>query len=538
MFHKFSISISDVSLPEKFNNPFRYTPHRLSLMAADEVRAYIFGREEWQEELKRGKMFGVLVVRTQEGEIGFLSAYSGLLDGKNNHSYFVPAIYDLLTPQSYFQIEERNISLINKSIAEIEKSSEYKKSLSLYEKEIAASQKILSDFRRQMQESKALRDYRRSTNLLTSEEEALMIKESQFEKAEYKRLNKRVKEREEELKIELLRYEDKIKSLKQERKERSANLQEWLFRQFILLNAQGEEKDLVDIFYHFNSQIPPAGAGECAAPKMLQYAYKNNMQPICMAEFWVGESPVGEIRYDGNFYPSCKGKCLPILTYMLQGVDIEDDSSCEVPQTLDIVYSDDYLIAVNKPSGMLSSPGKIGGESVEEILQKSYPDVRAVHRLDMATSGVLLLAKDVHTYKVMQQLFASRRVDKQYVAIIDGVPQKEEGVISLPLSSDYANRPAQKVDLEKGKEAITKYKLLESYSHEDRICSRMMLTPITGRTHQLRVHMAHHLSLGMPIVGDELYGKPDKRLMLHAQSVAFIHPMTGEKVEIKVRSPF
>lgn len=538
MFHKFSTDISDIPLPEKFNNPFRYTPHRLSLMASDEVRTYISEKEEWQEELKKGKMFGVLVVRTQEGDVGFLSAYSGLLDGKNSHSYFVPAIYDLLTPQSYFQTEERNISLINKCIAEIESCAEYIDSLSLFEKEVEESQKILSDFRKQMQESKALRDSKRTSSNLTTEEEAQLIRESQFEKAEYKRLNKRIKEREEELKIDILRYEDKIKSLKQERKERSANLQEWLFRQFVLLNAQGEKRDLVDIFYSFNAQIPPAGAGECAAPKMLQYAYKNNMQPICMAEFWVGESPVGEVRHNGNFYPSCKGKCLPILTYMLQGVDIEDGGDHEVPQTLEVVYSDDYLIAVNKPSGMLSSPGKTGGESVEEILQKSYPDVKAVHRLDMATSGVLLLAKDVSTYKVMQQMFASRKVDKQYVAIIEGKPQKNEGVISLPLSSDYANRPAQKVDLENGKEAITRYKLLESYYHEGRICSRMLLTPITGRTHQLRVHMAHQLSLGMPILGDELYGKPDKRLLLHAQSVTFIHPMTGERVEIKVSSPF
>ena len=507
-------------------------------MAADEVRAYIAEREEWQEELSRGKMFGVLIVRRNDGEVGFLSAYSGLLDGANNHPYFVPAIYDLLTPQSYFQTEEGAISEINKKIATIEASEEYKQSLLQYERGIAELQEVLSAFREQMHKNKALRDYKRSSIKLTEEESLQLIRESQFEKAELKRINRRLQERESDLKSDVSIFENQIKSLKQERKERSAKLQEWLFRQFVLFNAQGDKKDLVDIFYQFNSQLPPAGAGECAAPKMLQYAYKNGLQPICMAEFWVGASPVGEVRHNGNFYPSCKGKCLPILTYMLKGMAVDDENIADVPLQLDIVYSDDYLIAVNKPSGVLSAPGKTGGESVEEILQKNYPGIKVVHRLDMATSGVLLLAKDISTYKAMQSLFATRNIEKQYIAIIEGVPQNKEGEISLPLSSDYENRPAQRVDFEKGKEAVTYYKVLESVCCDNGEMSRMLLIPKTGRTHQLRVHMAHQLSLGMPIVGDELYGNPSKRLMLHAQSVAFIHPITHERVEIKVSSPF
>lgn len=538
MFHKFCENIADIPLPKKFNNPFRYTPHQLSLLAADEVRTYISGIEGWQEELSKGKMFGVLIVRNHEGEVGFLSAYSGLLDGANNHPYFVPAVYDLLTPKSYFQTEERAISEINIKITEIECCQDYKQAQYHYNKELKVTQKKISDFRNRMQENKLLRDLKRKSTILTPEQEAELIKESQFEKAEFKRINKRFKEQELELKRDILFYEEQINSLKQERKERSASLQEWLFRQFKLYNSKGEKRDLVEIFHNFNKQLPPAGAGECAAPKMLQYAYINNLQPICMAEFWVGESPVGEVRHDGNFYPSCKGKCLPILTYMLQGVEIEEEENTDLSSQLEIIYSDDYIIAVNKPSGMLSAPGKTGGESVEEILQKNNPDVKVIHRLDMATSGILLLAKDIHSYKAMQMLFASRKVEKQYEAIIEGIPQKKEGEISLPLSSDYQNRPAQKVDLGNGKEAITRYKVLESYRHGEREFSRLLLIPITGRTHQLRVHMAHKLSLGMPIVGDEIYGKSDQRLMLHAKSLIFIHPITQERIEIKHPSPF
>ena len=538
MFHKFSTNIADVALPKKFNNPFRYTPHQLCLMAADEVRTYISEREEWQEELMHGKMFGVLIVRNLEGEVGFVAAYSGLLQGVNNHPYFVPAIYDLLNPQSYFQIEEREISEINRKIKEIEISSDYKHSLLSLKEAADAANKVLTDFRAKMQRNKALRDYKRLSLQLTFDEENQLIKESQFEKAELKRLSKRFQEQEVELKRRVQIFEERINLLKQERKNRSADLQEWLFRQFVLCNATGKKEDLVEIFYKFNKQLPPAGSGECAAPKMLQYAYKNSLKPICMAEFWVGESPVGEVRCDGNFYPSCKGKCLPILTYMLQGLEVEEEKQTDASSQLEIVYSDDYLIAVNKPAGMLSVPGKTGGESVEEILQKRFPDIKVVHRLDMATSGVLLLSKDAFTYKEMQRLFAMRKVKKRYVAVIEGVPQNKEGEISLPLLADYNNRPAQKVDFEKGKEAITFYKVLESKKEEGKTLSRILLIPLTGRTHQLRVHMAHALSFGMPIVGDELYGKQDKRLMLHAQSLSFIHPITKERVEIKVLSPF
>lgn len=544
MFHRFRQDIADISIPTTFNNPFRYRPHSLSVMAANEVRLYLSEHKEWREELEQGKMFGVLVVSDKKNNIGFLAAYSGLLNGKNNHSYFVPPVYDLLAPTSYFQKEESEITVINKEIASIENSTDY----IFATKMLRDAQKVaLSEentFRDQMRANKIKRDLKRKNTELTSEDAEKMIKESQFEKAELKRLLKRLNSDIELKKSEVLLYENKISELKAERKVRSLKLQTWLFRQYKMLNAKGDEKDLLDIFNDYNNIIPPAGAGECAAPKLLQYALKNGLKPLQMAEFWIGASPKGEVRRDGNFYPSCKSKCEPILNFMLQGLTIDQtflEQNKKISSELEILYEDEYLLAINKPAGILSVPGKTGGESVEEVLRRRYPDndeIFVVHRLDMATSGILLVAKSEKMFKEMQKLFSKRQVEKSYEAIVEGVPQLSEGEVSLPLISDYEHRPMQKVDYEHGKEAITKYKVLSVVVFDKKQCARLLLKPITGRTHQLRVHMAHSLSLGMPIVGDELYGNSGERLMLHASSISFVHPITTEKVCINSKVPF
>lgn len=543
MFHRFSKNIVDISLPRQFNNPFRYTPHLLCRMAADEVKNYIYGKKEWREELAEGKMFGVLVVENQEGEIGFLAAFSGLLAGDNMHPYFVPAIFDMLSPECYFQVEERNISDINREIEAIKQSKEYNTAFDNYREGLEEIEKEINSFRSQIKLNKELRHQKRTNSSLTPEEEAELIKESQFEKAELKRLTKRLSERELELKRNILLFEDKIKSLKRERKERSFKLQTWLFLQFRLYNAKGNQKDLIDIFYQYNKQLPPAGAGECAAPKLLQYAYVNNLKPLQMAEFWVGKSPKGEIRVDGNFYPSCKGKCLPILSYMLEGLDIasfDDDCNAKL-QNIRVIYEDEYLLILDKPDGVLSVPGKIDALSVQDWVRNIYlknNDSYVVHRLDMATSGILIVAKSMEVYKLMQKMFAVRRVAKEYIAIVEGHIDRKEGEISLPLIPDFENRPAQKVDYENGKEAITKYKVLSEYVEDGKPYSRISLIPVTGRTHQLRVHMAHPHSLSASIVGDEIYGTPGTRLMLHATSVTFTHPITNEYMRIEVTPPF
>ena len=316
------------------------------------------------------------------------------------------------------------------------------------------------------------------------------------------------------------------------------SLQRWLFEQFKVLNANGCEKSLLDIFAEHSGIIPPGGAGECAAPKLLQYAYLNSLTPIAVSEFWVGESPTGEVRRDGCFYGACKSKCEPILGFMLQGLDVEENALEKGGDisSVKVVYEDEHLIIVDKPSGVLSVPGVVGGTSVQQWLRDEYRhnnELFMVHRLDMATSGLLVAAKSMETFKMMQQLFASREVVKHYTALLQGVPRNSSGVVELPLAPDYMNRPRQKVDYLSGKHAVTRYELLKEVNYDGEQCALVRFTPITGRTHQLRVHAAHADGLDCPIVGDAIYGSAGKRLMLHASSLSFVHPVSGNVVNVE-----
>ena len=337
-------------------------------------------------------------------------------------------------------------------------------------------------------------------------------------------------------------FETEILLLKQERKTRSAALQLWLFRQFDMLNAKGEHKYLCEIFKDTPQGLPPAGAGECALPKLLQYAYLHGLQPLAMGEFWCGMSPKDEIRHDGYFYPSCKGKCEPILRHMLVGLDVEPNPLAEdlfKDTPLEILYEDEWIVAVEKPSGMLSVPGKNDLDSVQQRLRLMYPDATGplvVHRLDMATSGILLAAKDKEVHARLQSQFETRSISKEYVAILDGVPSHECGIIDLPICLNPLDRPRQMVDFENGKPAITEYKV--ELVKDGR--AKVVFKPYTGRTHQLRVHSAHVSGLGCPISGDELYGNPDSapRLWLHAARLVFRHPVSDKEIEIVSPSPF
>ena len=382
------------------------------------------------------------------------------------------------------------------------------------------------------------RHARRSAGGLTPDEELAMTRQSQFEKAELKRRRKAWQQVIAEKEVQLAVYSDKITLLANERKNRSLALQRWLFQQFRVMNAHGNEKPLIDIFQEKLGTMPPAGAGECAAPKLLQYAFVNALEPLCMAEFWVGDSPAGEVRRDGCYYGACKSKCEPILGYMLQGVDVEE-SALEQGAAIDgveVLYEDEWLLAVNKPSGVLSVPGVVGGVSLQQWLREHYlrsNELYVVHRLDMATSGVLLAAKSMEVYKQLQRQFAGRGVNKIYTALLSGVPREPQGVITLPLAADYANRPRQKVDHAAGKEAITRYKVLKSIERDGKQCAVVQFEPVTGRTHQLRVHAAHKCGLNIPIVGDALYGTQDDRLMLHASFLEFTHPVLGVWVTVE-----
>ena len=386
MIHSFPIATENLPLPQLFTYPFHYTPHPLCVKAAEEVQQYLQTRTDWHEELQQGKMFGVLVVKTPTGEVGYLAAFSGNLAGSNHHDYFVPPVYDLLNPDGYFKEEEARISAIN-----------------------------------------VMLNHTNDNNQKT------------------------------------------IEALKEERKQRSIALQQWIFEQFRLRNARGEEQDIYSIFTQTAHRNPPAGTGECAAPKLLQYAYLNNLQPLAMAEFWWGESPKGEIRRHGHYYPACRHKCEPILNFMLQGLQVEPNplltSNTDATQ-LETVYEDDFLLVVNKPAGMLSVPGKTGQASVLTLLQERYPDATGpilVHRLDMATSGLLLASKDKDTHALLQKQFEGRTVKKRYIALLEGIPQAEpKGFIRLPLRPDFDNRPLQMVCYEYGKPAVTRYEIMDT----------------------------------------------------------------------------
>lgn len=594
MIHFFKKPVSHITLPKKFTYPFHYTPHPLCVLAAEEVKEYIASRKEWQEELALGKMFGVLVVLqkteeatdkvkeegTDEGNrIGYLAAFSGNLAGKNLHSYFVPPVYDLLQPQGFFKIEEEQISAINIRINELENSASYLESKEKWEIETGQAQAELNQAKAEQKAAKEAREIRRqSPNGISEEEQAILIRESQYQKAEYKRKEKSWKKRLEEREAEVHRFKDEIERLKAERKERSAALQQKLFGQFRMLNAMGEVKDLCTIFEQTVQKVPPGGAGECALPKLLQYAYLHQLKPLAMAEFWWGDSPKNEIRHHGYYYPSCKGKCEPILQHMLQGLEVDENpllDNVHKDTRLEIVFEDEWLLVINKLAGMLSVPGKAEDmDSVYHRLKKKYPDATGpmiVHRLDMATSGLLLVAKTKEAHRHLQAQFENRSIKKRYIALLDGViaetertatqvteatqttetPQKTEiphtigvpektvapektGRISLPLCLNPLDRPRQMVSEEHGKEAVTEYQIIAKSEKYTRIA----FYPLTGRTHQLRVHAAHPKGLNCPILGDELYGKKADRLYLHAEYIEFSHPVYGDIICIQKAPDF
>lgn len=542
MLHRFTTSITDIPLPERFTYPFCYTPHPLCILAAKEVQSYLTRQTAWKDELRQGKMFGVLIVQTEHGETGYLAAFSGILAGKNLHPFFVPPVYNLLQPQGFFKIEEENISSINRNIRQLENDKAYAALSAELARTIQSAENILATAKAQLKEAKTAREQRRKEKELNAQEEAELIRESQFQKAEYKRLERSWKARITTLQTQTEDWERRISALKSERKTRSAALQQKLFEQFGMLNYRGEVKNLCEIFGQTVHKTPPAGAGECAAPKLLQQAYLHGWKPIAMAEFWWGDSPKTEIRHHGHYYPACKGKCEPILQHMLQGLQVEENpmlKRMQVPsQNLEIVYEDPWLSVINKPAGMLSVPGKEDAVSVYSLMREQYPEADGpltVHRLNMATSGLMLIAKTKRVHQNLQAQFKNRLVRKRYVALLEGIVPKDKGTVDLPLCLNPLDRPRQMVHTEHGKPAITDYQVLERLDGKR---TRIAFYPRTGRTHQLRIHAAHPLGLHCPIIGDELYGEKADRLYLHAEYLEFTHPITGETVRITKEAEF
>jgi len=537
-FHPFTSAETDgVVLPSRFNNPFYYQPHPLCILAADKIKKHVKEHTEWADEVERGKMFGVLIAKDPNGNIGFLAAFSGILCGSNYHPYFVPPIYDLQKPDGYFPKEEKNISEINKRITLLETSGTLQQKEEEYKSALQREHCTLQAKRQYIKELKLRRDDLRIKATLSEEEKASLIKESQHQKAELKRLRDSLKEASEKAREQLQELTNEIERLKKERKQRSALLQQWLFEQFVMLNAIGESKDLIDIFKNETCPTPPAGAGECCAPKLLQHAYLHHLNPLCMAEFWMGASPKNEVRRHGDFYPSCVSKCKPILRHMLKGLDVEENQQMlrmeATASKMRIIYEDQWICAVDKPAGMLSVPARDDAPSVYSKIRQIRPELDGstlmVHRLDMDTSGILLLSKDKDTHKILQEQFVRHEVKKKYIALLEGIVETDRGIIDLPLSPNHEDRPRQMVDHEHGKQSITHYEVIERNAESTRIA----FYPQTGRTHQLRVHSAHSEGLSHPIIGDPLYGHQSTRMFLHAESIEFTHPATGQRMTIQ-----
>lgn len=530
---------SDLPRPSRLNNPFGYEPNPLCLQAASQLQAYLQSVDCWQEEIARGKMFGVLVVEDHDGQLGFLAAYSGLLAERNDWDYFVPAVFDFQQPDGYFKREETEISALNHQVDTLTRHP----SICALQHDILQLEKErdlqTEAYKRDMSAAKSRRDaIRQSATPLDSDTEKRLIQESQYMKAELHRIKKRYDLLLEEKETELHDFLRQAEMLKKERRQRSDRLQRWLFDHFVMLNALGETKTLTEIFAPTTQGVPPSGAGECCAPKLLQYAYQHHLHPLCIGEFWWGQSPKAEIRRHLHYYSACRGKCHPILTFMLQGLDVEDNPH-EHPAEAEpaIVYEDDSIMVVNKPAGMLSVPGKIEGNSVWSFVRSHCPKADGpliVHRLDMGTSGLMLVAKTKCAHQNLQAQFKNRTVHKTYFALLEGRLEKhlpEQGVISLPLRPDPTDRPRQIVDHIHGKPAITEYEVVGTDAQGR---TRIQLHPLTGRTHQLRLHCAHPDGLNCPIWGDTLYGHPADRLHLHAGRITFIHPESGEEMSFSI----
>ncbi len=531
--HRFVSDVSGIELPERFTYPMHYVPHELCKIAAGEVMDYALSQETWRDELLAGKMLGVLVVKDVGGTLGYLAAYSGNLAHNGDNPYFVPHIYNLLEPQGLFRTGEAEITEINHRIEALVNSPKIKEIESLRHSTLVQQELEECEMREAMEMAKKQRDELRQVGSLTPEQEQRLIKESQFQKAELRRLKKRHNMELEQIDQRMMNQEATIENLKAQRRAMSEKLQRQLFRLFVVRNARGESLDVATIFERRLHRLPPGGTGDCCAPKLLQYAFLHDLKPVCMAEFWVGKSPQGEVRHHGHYYPACRSKCLPLMEFMLQGLDVESSPLIATSNstTLKIIYEDQWLIIIDKPTGMLTVPGKDEeATSLLEILRKKQQnkDILEVHRLDQATSGLVLFAKTKDVQKSLRKQFEQRTVSKTYIALLDGTPANHEGTIDLPLRPDLDDRPRQVVDKENGKQAITKYKVLEYRG--DR--TLVEFTPLTGRTHQLRVHASHPLGLGCPITGDMLYGTASHRLCLHAQQLSFTHPVTGEPMSI------
>ncbi len=553
LFTRFNADITGIELPNAFTFPFYYQPHPLCVIAAKELQTYLMQQTDWQhdfgvdnEATGTGKMFGVLLVRSPQGELGYLSAFSGKIADSNLLPHFVPPVFDMLAEECFFRAELSEITELNTKVTELSanpKLHELQQTLAQFQTDYQQQEQ---QQRQAMIDGRAARKQQRQQAEQTIEGEALkaiiddLAKQSVAEKNVLKYLKLEWDEKIALVANELNQLNQAIDGAKEQRKVLSNALQNKLFEQYCFLNAKGESKSLKAIFAQTTTPTPPAGAGECAAPKLLHYAYLNGFTPLAMAEFWWGISPKSEVRQHQKFYPSCHGKCNPILGHMLQGLEVDPnplEDNWGKDKELEVIYQDEAIVVVNKPSGLLSVPGKTIKDSAYTRVQALFPDVEGpfvLHRLDMATSGLLVFALTRRANKSLQKQFITRGVEKRYLAMVEGVVDQPCGEINLPMRGDPDDRPRQLVCFEHGKPATTYWELVEVKDGR----SKLKMYPKTGRTHQLRVHCAHYQGLNMAMVGDGLYGEKDSRLHLHAEQLSFDHPYSHERLTFTAQCEF
>ncbi|NAX00245.1 MULTISPECIES: RluA family pseudouridine synthase [unclassified Vibrio] len=558
-FTAFKKPIEGYSLPERFTFPFCYEPHPLSELAASQLQQHLLNQQSWQHNFGLdnhgglnqhpeaiGKMFGVLVVRKQSGELGYLSAFSGKLAEQNLLPHFVPPIFDMLTNDGFFLEGSVPINQINQQVEQLEcdpqralLQRQWATAHQQAQDELEAHRQLMIQGREQRKQQRILAEQSNDAQQLRETLDCL-AKQSVAEKASLKQLKRKWDVNLNELQAQIDAFQEQIDALKEQRKNLSNTLQQRLFSHYRFLNQYGTEKSLGEIFRLTANPVPPAGSGECAAPKLLHYAFQHQMTPISLAEFWWGASPKSEIRQHKKFYPACQNKCQPILAHMLDGLKLDDNPLLHNPaqgKEIDIIYQDEAIVVVNKPAEFLSVPGVNIQDSVYTRLQQMFSSdegLFVIHRLDMSTSGLLVFALTRRANKSLQKQFITRGVEKRYLALLAGELQQSHGDIRLPLRGDLDDRPRQLVCFEHGKPADTHWQLIECRDG----FSKVYLYPKTGRTHQLRVHCAHVEGLNLPIVGDDLYGTKGARLHLHAESLSFDHPYTKQRMTFTVDAEF
>ena len=543
----FPIAPAIDEIPSVMPSPFSNTPHPLAEQACHILQQRLRTEKNWPRDFfaaDLGKMFGILVVRDSDGAVGFLSAFSGMMSGSWQWEGFVPPIFNQAEHDSFLPKGKAEVVTLAEQLEELEASperSELEQQITLM---MQQRDQALSELKQQHKAAKAERKQQRLALQKLSDSEqhiemASLALASQHQKRQAINTAMHWNDKLQELRQQHDLIEGQIQQLKKKRTEKSRQLHKQVFASYLLHNFSGEQKTITDFFVDV---LPPAGTGDCAGPKLIHYAHQHDLYPLALAEFWWGSSPSAGIRHHGQFYPACRGKCRPILPFMLGGLSVEPEPEYGLgidASEPSIVYEDDAFLVVNKPAGLMSAPGKYVKDSVYSRLLQRYPDcpeLKLVHRLDMGTSGLLLLAKTLRANKYLQRQFIQRSVEKRYEALLaKALPQSpSEGVIDLPLCLDLDDTPRQMVSYESGKHAKTHWQIIA----REGATTRVWFYPLTGRTHQLRMHASHRDGLNAAIVGDGLYGQTGERLMLHAQRLCINHPITRERMEFEVAAPF